>query len=293
MHRRHQRLNIPTEVVRALVAIADTGSVSKTAEQLNLSQAAVSAQLKRLEAIVGEPVFARGPGGLKQTERGAIAIASARRMLDANDQIVRLGRADDDLQPVRIGLSMSHAASFLPMWSAAATDEPVILRCDRTTIIAEAFSRGLIDIACLLAPPIAQADPILAWDEEVVWVRSRDFVISPGAPFPLIDWHGSLSNEVATRALDAAGLSYRFVVTCTDFHIVMKAVQAKIGVIALPAALVAEPLKVATDYYFPRLRPLRAGIYVRDGFDSKSARYTIEKLMSLKRPSGMASELRQ
>ena len=293
MQRRHRKLNVPTEIIRSIVTIAELGNLTRAGDKLDLSQATLSSQLKRFESIIGEPAFSRGPGGLRPTERGSIAIASARRMLEANDQIVRLGHGESDAHPIRVGLSMSHAASFIPAWSKMPNDEPIVLRCDRTTVIAEAFAKGLLDVACMLRAFPGEFEPAAEWEEKVVWVRHRDFVISPGAPFPLIDWHGSLSNEVATRALRAAGLSYRFVVTCTDFHLVVQAIEAKIGIIALPMALAAPPLRVATDHYLPQLDSLRAGIYIRDGVDLRNARRTLEQLHALEHASNLATNRKQ
>ena len=44
MHRRYDGINIPIEIVRTLVAIADLGSYSKAGEKLGLSQPAISAR---------------------------------------------------------------------------------------------------------------------------------------------------------------------------------------------------------------------------------------------------------
>jgi DNA-binding transcriptional LysR family regulator len=62
MHRRHQHTNIPTEIIRTIVSIAETGSFSKTGEKLKLGQPAISAQVKRLQLLIGGPVFEKAPG---------------------------------------------------------------------------------------------------------------------------------------------------------------------------------------------------------------------------------------
>src|ERR1700691_4805150 len=53
MHRRHEYLNVPIEVVRTVVAISETGSLSKAGERLGLSQPAVSGQMKRIQNLLG------------------------------------------------------------------------------------------------------------------------------------------------------------------------------------------------------------------------------------------------
>ena len=45
MYRRNQHVNIPIEIVRTVVAISETGSLSKAGERLGLSQPAISSQM--------------------------------------------------------------------------------------------------------------------------------------------------------------------------------------------------------------------------------------------------------
>ena len=60
--------HIPIEVLRAFVIISETGSFTKAANELNLSQSAVSLQIKRLQQIVGSDVFAKSPLGHSLTD---------------------------------------------------------------------------------------------------------------------------------------------------------------------------------------------------------------------------------
>ena len=50
MHRRYQEINIPIEVIRTVVEIAETGSYTRAGERLLLSQPAISAQIKKSRA---------------------------------------------------------------------------------------------------------------------------------------------------------------------------------------------------------------------------------------------------
>src|SRR5437899_186982 len=101
MHRRYERINIPIEIVRTVVAIAEAGSYSKAGEKLELSQSAISAQIKRFQALIGGPIFSRIAGGVALTERGLLVLTYARRLLEANDQILSLGGAVHDSQQIR------------------------------------------------------------------------------------------------------------------------------------------------------------------------------------------------
>ena len=54
-------------------AVAKDGNLSRTARSLRVSQSALSAQIKQLEAQLGEALFAREGRGLVLTEAGRIA----------------------------------------------------------------------------------------------------------------------------------------------------------------------------------------------------------------------------
>jgi len=69
--------------LRAFVAVARTGSVSRAAAQLHLSQPAVSLQLKRLAQEAGLQLFARTAQGMALSNDGAALLRHAERALAA------------------------------------------------------------------------------------------------------------------------------------------------------------------------------------------------------------------
>src|ERR1700678_3061301 len=116
MHRRYQYINIPTEIIRSIVIIAETGSFSKAGEKLGLSQPAISAQVKRLQVLVGGAVFERGAGGVSFTPKGKLVLNQARKLLEANDQILSLGGPINDVQHIRLGISNLLVERLLAVW---------------------------------------------------------------------------------------------------------------------------------------------------------------------------------
>lgn len=101
--------DLDLNLLRVLVAVADTGSVTAAASSLYLTQPAVSAALRRLQTAIGAPLFARRGRGLSLTTRGARLVTEARphliALLDAallppqfeaktSDRTLRLGLSD-------------------------------------------------------------------------------------------------------------------------------------------------------------------------------------------------------
>lgn len=70
-----------------LVAVVDEGSFTRAAAGLHVSQPAVSAQIRKLEHELGEPLLARAPTGVTPTDVGAAVLVEARAALGAVGRI--------------------------------------------------------------------------------------------------------------------------------------------------------------------------------------------------------------
>ena len=67
--------------------VARSGSVTRAAQELFISQPAVSAHLKALETAIGEPLFERTPRGMRLTAAGAIVLEQVNRLLALYEEI--------------------------------------------------------------------------------------------------------------------------------------------------------------------------------------------------------------
>lgn len=77
-------MRLPTTTsLRVLAALAQHGTASAAAAALNMTQSAVSKQLRSIETLVGAPLFTRERRGLSPTQAGRIYIEQARVALGA------------------------------------------------------------------------------------------------------------------------------------------------------------------------------------------------------------------
>ncbi|MGW7545274.1 LysR family transcriptional regulator [Streptomyces sp. NPDC054770] len=115
--------------LRAIVTVADVGSVTRAAELLHLVQPAVTRQIRTLEEELGVDLFERTGQGMRLTEAGAIMVDRARRALN------ELERARAEVRPapgavtgiVAVGLLESTSDLLAePLVSAVARDHPGI-----------------------------------------------------------------------------------------------------------------------------------------------------------------------
>src|SRR5260370_41195874 len=72
-----------TQALRCFITVAREGTVSRAASFLNLTQPAVSLQLKGIEESTGLQLFNRTPGGFTLTEAGAALLPLARKAVSA------------------------------------------------------------------------------------------------------------------------------------------------------------------------------------------------------------------
>ena len=97
--------NIPTDLLRTLTAVVDLRSFTKAAHSLGITQPAVSAQIKRLQTLLGYELLDKSAPGVSLTKRGELVVDHARRLLSINDDILRLSDAGRVAQPLRVGHS--------------------------------------------------------------------------------------------------------------------------------------------------------------------------------------------
>jgi len=103
----HRRVmtNIPTELLRTFVAVVDLRSFTRAAQSLGVTQPAVSAQVKRLQQLLGGDLMDKSAPGVLLTSMGENVLAYARRLLAINDQILDMaGEAQTTAPMVRIGM---------------------------------------------------------------------------------------------------------------------------------------------------------------------------------------------
>lgn len=164
--------------LRALVTIAETGSVTKAATLLHIVQPAVSRQLRLLEEDVGTALFSRGRYGMELTGSGEIFVEYARRAL------AELDRARSEVQPtgdvagvVTIGLLPSTCDLLASeLVAAVAREHPAIrlrISMGYTGHLQNWLDLGEVDAALLYDPkssPALQVQPLL---EERLWVVGR------------------------------------------------------------------------------------------------------------------------
>src|ERR1700742_285862 len=102
---------------RVFLAVADRGSLMKAAEELHTDQPALTRSLRRLEGLVGAPLFERSSRGVTLTELGRQLRQSFRGLVDQADAVEAQAHAE---ARQAIGIIKIGAVDVYPMTSAIA-----------------------------------------------------------------------------------------------------------------------------------------------------------------------------
>ncbi len=243
--------NLDSDLLRTFVAVARAGSVTEGAEQIHRSQSATSLQIKRLEVIVGHPVFERHG-------RGVVLSAVGRRLLPIAQEVTsRLDVALRDLSKeavtgkLRIGIPDDHGRTKLAHIIAAFTRQHPHVELDVTCALSTGFpgalEKGALDLAIYEVQTLGPHEELL-FEDPTCWLSSTkvDFTACDPLPLAVFD-QACWWRDAAIGSLESSGKPYRIVYSSQSVSGVLAAVEAGIAVGLLARSSLHAGLSVVND----------------------------------------------
>ncbi|KAA5605784.1 LysR family transcriptional regulator [Roseospira marina] len=212
------------------------------------TQSAISMQVKRLEEIVGVAMFARTRTTVDLTPAGETLLGYALRLLRLNDEALARLHEPEANGLVRIGAPDDYTSVLLPPVLAAFSKAyPLIqveVTCESSQDLPPLLNEGRIDLALASHAPDSPVGAAIR-HEPLHWVAAPDFTCEPDAILPVVAApQGCVCRAQALQALDSIGRPWRMAYTTRSLALIQSAVSAGLGVAALEAATIAEPLVV-------------------------------------------------
>jgi DNA-binding transcriptional LysR family regulator len=282
--------NIPTDLLRTLVAVVNLRSFTKAAQSLGVTQPAVSAQIKRLQFLLGYDLLDKSAPGVSLTPRGEIVVNYARRMLSINDEIVHLTGGRPSAQTLRVSIPGDFAGSRIPQTLADFRKRWPDVRFNVSATSFDNMLRDLKQGDLDLAVAISKAKPTIEarhlWIDRAVWVRSDATTLDPDGPVPLVSFGEDCScRYTAVHALHRVGRDCDFVFTARSVRSLEAAVAAGLGVMVLPRSRVAQTsLSIWEDAPLPELPELYCGIFLREGGNRAALEELADEIALVLRP---------
>lgn len=204
---------IESDLLRTFLVVVETSSFSATAHRIGRTQSAVSAQIKKLEDIVGEPLFERGARGVAATRWGLQLLPYARRVIDLLDEAAAMIRSKPLDGPVRIGIPEEYSQTVLPAALAAfAIRHPAVevtVSCNYSDRNLAALERDELDLAVVFDWNDQISGEVVCIDP-TVWVTSQVHRLHDLDPLPIAIYRNSdWARDFAFRSLERQGRKYR------------------------------------------------------------------------------------
>ena len=251
---------IDVKLLRLFELLYSTRSVTRSAEQLGLTQPTVSVALARLRELLGDQLFVRTPSGMQPTPRADALIGKCRSALEL---IRELSAAEPKFDPAvakrtfRICMTDASHTTLLPrLFSRVTSVAPHVrleaIRIDSTT--AKQLESGEADLALGFLPDLESG-----FYQQTLY--EQDWICVVGVGHPRIqrtltraaykrEAHVGVASGVGHLQLDAAlkeaGITRRILLQLPGF-LGLSAVLADTELVATLPRLIAETLARSAD----------------------------------------------
>jgi DNA-binding transcriptional LysR family regulator len=291
MRQRNRQKNIPIALYRSFVTISELGSFTKAAEELRLTQSAISVQMKRLQRQVGGDLFVKQAVGVGLSELGLAVEEYARRILILNDQVMAMAGRGSRQETLYVGIQSLFAGKMLSdvlVKCAIGDNKSCQIICGSAPYLAEKLRAGYVDMALMIPPGGLERNVLAEWNEKMVWVRAPHLrPQTEHEPIPFVHREAGLIDRQVMKLLDERGLRYEVVFGAMDMGTLVAATEAGMGFLVVAERVIgglSDTLIVAEDPVLPKIPGMRAGVFHKEGFDIKRNRKVVEAFLAAVRP---------
>jgi DNA-binding transcriptional LysR family regulator len=247
--------------LRTFREVAEALSFTRAAQKLNMTQSAVSHQIKALERELGEPLFIRAKSGVKLSDAGQLALSYAERIIGEADALRERMRGDDHEPRGRVRAAAATQAFvhlFARLFESFMRDHERVELSFRTTVSTEQtvadILNGAADVGFASLPVYSPALQVteLFEDELGLVVSPRHKLAEAGGEVSVADMRRArfiLFEQGASirRATDAffkrVDLSPDLALESNDTYFIKLMVEHGVGVSLMPSWAVREEVE--------------------------------------------------
>ena len=262
--------NLDVDQLKTFLAIADSGNFTRAADDVNKTQSAVSMQMRRLEEVLGRPLFARDGRGSRFTADGERLIEYARRIVSLSDEAVSAFTRPNITGTVRFGTPDDYAEIFLPdVLARFNRTHPLVtvdVECFSSLLLKDRVARGELDLSIITFSGGAAPSEIIR-REELVWVTSTRHNQHKIDELPLAaSSHGCSWRKIVIDALESVGRKYRIAYSSPNSATLNAAVLQGLAVAAMPEICLRPGMRVLGEADgFPKLGAFDIGLIRKPG----------------------------
>ena len=205
-------MTFDTGLLQAFIAVHRANGFTRAAEQLHLTQSAVSHQIRRLEEMVGRPLFRRPTRRLSLTADGEDLLRHAQLIVQAQDALAQHFRCSPIAGTVRFGVPESFMSEGLPQllhqFSRSCPNVRLEVSVGLTLDLATMVRERELDLAVVVSVA-GTTEGTLLRRLPMVWAAAEGFERRDGASLPLAySPPPCVCRQVSIDALDAVGIQW-------------------------------------------------------------------------------------
>ena len=256
--------DLEISLLRSFVTVARAGTIRDAADRIGRTQSAVSLQIKRLEARVGEPLFHRSGSGVILTVAGERFISGAELILATHDEVA-VGFGSARLQgTVALGCPEDFMTAFFPdmlsRYGRQYPDVEIEIVCAPTVELLPLLRRRQIDLAVVSRQTADHSDPVIR-REPLVWIASAQgagLASEPVVPLAL-SGPDTIDHREARRALHDSCTPHRVAHSSNGLAGLLAIVRSGLAISVVTRAAVPEDV-VILEEVLPPLPEIGIGI---------------------------------
>ncbi len=261
--------NLDIATLRSLQAVAEYGAVTRAADALNMTQSALSMQMKRLEEVFGRPMLVKVGRGVILSDFAQDLLGDSRKLVALNDAILSRFTGARPQTRLRVGLTsdwlFTKVAQTVRAFRADFPQVELIINDARSKDLRIQMRRGEHDVI-LTTEFDAPAGAIHLAKVDLAWFGATGGQAWRDRPLPIANSPHCAYHTVGMSALEQAGIEWLQVVSDggTDTWRVLAA--ADLGLTLLPRGIRQPGLEVVDHGgALPPLPPTWLNVYVADG----------------------------
>ena len=269
-------ISLDIRMLRSLISVMDTGSITETARRLGRTQPAITLQLQRLEELTGKILFNHEGRRLSLTSDGDIVLTYAKSILRMHDELLSQLASPEIEGHVVLGTPDLYAAFMLPsilnVFRKAFPRIQVELNCALSTPLVGLVKRGEVDIALVTRMNDFTGGQVVR-QEQLVWMTGDRSTAHRDRPVPLaLLPQGNIYRDHAIASLEAARLRWRIACVSESVGGLQAAAFAGMAVTVLGrSALVSRMREIGAKEGLPALPKVDLLLYKSPGATSKAA----------------------
>ena len=275
--------NLDLGTLRSFVTIAESGSMTRAAGRLYMTQSAISMQIKRLENSLGMNVFERTAHGMNTTTEGEQLLHFANQMLAINDEAMGRLTSPDYEGQIRLGapgdIIYPHIPGILKNFNRDFPRVQIKLSSGPTVKLKNQFKQGLLDVVLTTEKTASPGGQVIS-TQPLIWTGAEDGNAWKKRPVPLGISKNCAFRASATKALDNTGLEWIDVVASEDDTAALAMVSADLC-IGAELECVKESGRVAIEHggQLPELPEISIVLYSADTPANQIAQTLVEYLL--------------